>query len=493
MRRTAVINVVGLTDALIGEHTPRIREFVARGDKASIEPAFPAVTCTAQSTYLTGTTPHAHGIVGNGWYNRELAGVQFWKQSNHLVQGKKLWEELRERDPKFTCAKLFWWYNMYSTADFSITPRPMYPADGRKVFDIYTNPGNIRQDIQRDLGPFPFPCFWGPAAGVNTPQGSADAVSNWIAASAKWIEEHHSPTLNLIYLPHLDYNLQRHGPFVAADVRRRIPQAAPGNPPPYVDGHEINPAIHRDLREIDSIVGGLIDFYQKRMVQVMLLSEYGITNVSQPIHLNRLFRSAGWLAIKDELGREILDCGASKAFAVTDHQVAHIYLNDPSLEGKVRALIEKTDGINAVLGSAEKHDLGIDHPRAGDLIAIADENAWFTYYYWMDDAVAPDFARTVDIHRKPGYDPAELFLDPKILAPKLKVAWRLLQKKLGFRMLMDVIPLDASLVKGSHGARPKSVWDWPVLITEKNQLPPRSHIHATDVYHILKRCILGRE
>jgi predicted AlkP superfamily pyrophosphatase or phosphodiesterase len=474
MTRTAIINIVGLTDALIGEHTPRIRDFAARGDKASIEPAFPAVTCTAQSTYLTGTTPHAHGIVGNGWYNRELAEVQFWKQSNHLVHGKKLWEELRERDPKFTCAKLFWWYNMYSSADYSITPRPMYPADGRKVFDIYTNPGNIRHDIQRDLGPFPFPCFWGPAAGIDTPQGPADAVSRWIAESARWIENKYQPTLSLIYLPHLDYNLQRHGPYEQQT-------------------NALNPAIHRDLRQIDSIVGDLIDFFQKQMVQVVLLSEYGITNVNQPIHLNRLFRSAGWLSIKDELGLELLDCGASKTFAVADHQVAHIYLNDPSLESPVRTLLEKTAGISTVLGSAEKHDLGIDHPHVGDLIAIADENSWFTYYYWTEDDKAPDFARTVDIHRKPGYDPAELFLDPKISNPKLKIAWRLLQKKLGFRMLMDVIPLDAKLVKGSHGARPKNISDWPVLITGKNTLPSNTQLHATDVYHILKRCILDRE
>lgn len=479
MRRTAVINVVGLTDALIGEHTPRIRDFAARGDKASIEPAFPAVTCTAQSTYLTGTTPHAHGIVGNGWYNRELAEVQFWKQSNHLVHGRKLWEELRERDPKFTCAKLFWWYNMYSTADFSITPRPMYPADGRKVFDIYTNPGSIRWDIQRDLGPFPFPCFWGPAAGIDTPQGPADAVSRWIAESAKWIENKHHPTLSLIYLPHLDYNLQRHGPYVGDNAA----------------SNKLNPAIHRDLREIDSIVGSLIDFFRKQMVHVVLLSEYGITNANKPIHLNRLFRqqSSPWLAIREELQLELLDPGASDVFAVADHQVAHVHINNASLETKVRSLLEGTEGIAAVLGAKEKAEMGIDHPRAGDLIVVAKENAWFTYYYWLNESVAPDFARTVDIHRKPGYDPVELFLNPRFLYPKFEIAWRLLQKKLGFRMLMDVIPLDATLVKGSHGAKPKNISEWPVLISEKDSLPPTSQIQATDVYHILKRCVLDRE
>src|SRR4051812_16396427 len=212
MKRTAVINVVGLTESLIGEHTPKIRDFLQRGSKAQIVPAFPAVTCTAQSTYLTGSPPWQHGIVANGWYHRELAEVQFWKQSNHVVHGKKLWEDLRETDTKFTCAKLFWWYNMYSTADFSITPRPMYPADGRKFFDIYSWPYSIRPEIKKDLGEFPFPTFWGPAAGIKTPQGEPDAASRWIAESAKWIENKHQPTLNLIYLPHLDYNLQRFGP-----------------------------------------------------------------------------------------------------------------------------------------------------------------------------------------------------------------------------------------------------------------------------------------
>ena len=242
------------------------------------------------------------------------------------------------------------------------------------------------------------------------------------------------------------------------------------------------------MHEIDTIVGDLIDFYNKRDVQVVLLSEYGITNVDTPIHLNRLFRKQGWLAIKEELGLEILDAGASKVFAVADHQVAHIYLNPDSesgLEKSVRELLEKTDGVDSVLGKPEKIAAGIDHPRAGDLIAVAKENAWFTYYYWLDDARAPDFARTVDIHRKPGYDPVELFLDPKFPMPKLKIAWRLLQKKLGFRMLMDVVPLDASLVKGSHGRRPADKRDWPVFITERPELLGAKEIQSTDVFYTL--------
>src|SRR5687768_7903077 len=146
--RTAVLNVVGLTERLIGPDTPTISAFRQKGAKTLITPAFPAVTCTAQSTYLTGLSPSQHGIVANGWYHRELAEVQFWKQSNHVVHGRKLWEELRALHPSFTCAKVFWWYNMYSTADYSITPRPMYPADGRKVFDVYTSPLAMRHEIK---------------------------------------------------------------------------------------------------------------------------------------------------------------------------------------------------------------------------------------------------------------------------------------------------------------------------------------------------------
>jgi predicted AlkP superfamily pyrophosphatase or phosphodiesterase len=495
MNRTAVINVVGLTGSLIGEHTPRIREFASRGAKAVVAPAFPAVTCTAQSNYLTGATPTLHGIVGNGWYNREQAEVQFWKQSNHIVHGKKIWDELRTRDPKFTCAKLFWWFNMYSGADYSITPRPMYPADGRKFFDIYSWPYSIRDEIKRDLGEFPFATFWGPAAGKKSPAGAPDAASRWIAESAKWIENKFSPTLNLIYLPHLDYNLQREGVCTMPDMRPSLFGEGKFSEPEGVFTEVtqwIKPAIVPDLRAIDNIVGGLIDFFRARDVHVVLVSEYGITNVSQPVHLNRLFREEGWLTVKEELGLELLDCGASKVFAIADHQVAHIYLNDPALERRVRELLRSWDGVETVLGKSEKVALGIDHPRAGDLIAVAEENAWFTYYYWFDNGHAPDFARTVDIHRKPGYDPVELFADPALsqLALKAKIGWRLLQKKLGFRMLMDVIPLDASLVKGSHGRIPKHEADFPVFVSQRSDLLGANRIESTDVYHALIRNVL---
>ena len=458
MQRTAVINVVGLTTRLIGESTPSIRAFLERNRFARVEPVLPAVTCTAQSTYLTGKLPRDHGIVANGWYDREYAEHRFWKQSNHLVRGEKLWEALRRTDPQFTCAKLFWWFNMYSTADYAITPRPLYPADGRKVFDVHTQPMGMRERLKKDLGPFPFSSFWGPASDIKS--------SVWIAESAKWVEEKHWPSLSLVYLPHLDYNMQRVG----------------------IDWN----VIRADLRQIDDVVGDLIRFYEARNVRVVLLSEYGITDVSQPIHLNRVFREKEWLSIKDELGRETLELGSSRVFAIADHQVAHVYVNDASLMSEVRSVLENTPGVQRVLGQTEKYLNGLLHERSGDLIAIADAQSWFTYYFWKDDRLAPDFATCVDIHKKCGYDPVELFLNPKLKMPKLQIAGKLAKKMLGFRMMMDVIPLDATLVKGSHGRVPEDAQDWPVLIGDFQNLPRSGRIGAHEVYQLLlEHCSAG--
>lgn len=448
MKRTVLLNVVGLTSRLVGEWTPRLAAYRRRVREVLIDPVLPAVTCVAQSTYLTGLAPSGHGIVGNGWYDRDLAEVQFWKQSNRLVRGEKLWETLGRRQAGFTCAKLFWWYNMHSTATVSITPRPLYLADGRKVFDIHSWPHEVRPRIKADLGEFPFPGFWGPAAGRDTPQGSADAASRWIAASARWTEEQYRPDLSLVYLPHLDYNLQRYG------VTER-----------GVAGGKLLPVIRRDLEEIDRLVGELLDYYDSREVRVVVISEYGLVNVDLPVHLNRIFREQGWLVVKDELGTETLDAGSSRVLAVADHQVAHLYVADPALRPAVKELVAGLAGVEAVLDGEQRAAAGLDHGRSGDLVALARSHAWFTYYYWLDDARAPDFARCVDIHRKPGYDPVELFTRPEWSEAGLKarLAWRLLKKKLGFRMLMDVIPLDASLVRGSHGVRPADRADWPIL------------------------------
>jgi predicted AlkP superfamily pyrophosphatase or phosphodiesterase len=441
--RLAVINLVGLSKSLLGDDMPGLTRFAGKNGLQSYTPAFPAVTCTAQSSIVTGISPAEHGVVANGWYDRENAEVRFWKQSNHIVRGEKLWDTLRRQIPGFTCAKLFWWYNMHSTADFSITPRPLYPADGRKVFDIHTQPMTMRDELKTDLGPFPFQAFWGPAAGI--------ASSAWIAASAKWVEKKHSPTLSLVYLPHLDYPLQKDGPLAA-----NIPE---------------------ELRKIDQLATDLIDFYQSRGVQVLVLSEYGISPVTQPIHLNRLFREKGWLQLKNELGRETLDCGASRVFAIADHQVAHIYVNDPSLHDEVRTLLENTPGVDEVRRTREMWTQGIATDRGGDLIAVSAADAWFTYYFWENDALAPDYARTIDIHRKPGYDPCELFIDPTITFPKLRIAKFLLKKNLGFRGLLEVIPLDSSLVKGSHGRDRTPESERPVLLGTEFPVGSAEDVH----------------
>ncbi len=444
--RVAVINVVGLSSSLLGRHMPGLTAFAEKRGLQSHAPAFPALTCTAQASMLTGSSPAAHGIVANGWYDRESAEVRFWKQSNHLVRGDKIWDSLRSEIPGFTCAQLFWWYNMYSTADYTITPRPLYPADGRKVFDVHTQPMGLRDEIKRALGAFPFPAFWGPAAGI--------ASSEWIAASARWIEAQHAPTLSMVYLPHLDYPLQKFGPQAAE--------------------------IPAELANIDRVASALIDYYESRNIRVLVLSEYGISPVSRALHLNRLFRQHGWLQLKDELGRETLDCGGSRAFAVADHQIAHVYVNDHALRPAVRQLLENTPGIAEVRHPAEIWGSGIATERAGDFIAIAAPDAWFTYYFWDDDALAPDYARTIDIHRKPGYDPCELFLDPRLAMPKLKIARFLLQKKLGLRGLLDVIPLDASLVRGSHGRDQVPAEERPVLLGSAWPVAT-----AGDVYHAI--------
>jgi predicted AlkP superfamily pyrophosphatase or phosphodiesterase len=433
MHPTAVINVVGLTSALLGPDTPHLSTFARDGVIAPIRAVTPAVTCTAQATFLTGRLPRDHGIVGNGWYFRELAQVSFWKQANQLVQAEKVWETARRRDPSCTCAKMFWWYNMYSSADWSVTPRPLYPADGRKILDVYSEPADLRDRLKAELGPFPFFSFWGPKADITS--------SEWIANASALVDRWYSPTLLLVYLPHLDYDLQRWGPS--------------------------DPRIRGQVRAIDEICGRLITQCRERGRRVMLLSEYGLVDVNRPVHINRELRAAGLVAIRDELGTDALDAGASAAFAVADHQVAHVYVRDPGRVAEVQRVLERVDGIDMVLDRPRQAHLGLDHERSGELVAIAAADAWFTYYYWLDDRRAPDFARTVDIHRKPGYDPAELFLDPSLRFAKARIAATLARKALGLRYLLEVIPLDATLVRGSHGRVTASEAEGPVLITSR--------------------------
>ncbi len=449
MNKTVVIDIVGLSANLIGEHTPFLDAYVKKRHLTPIKPVLPAVTTTSQSTYVTGKWPAENGIVGNGWYDREDSEVKFWKQSNKLVQGDKIWDNARKADPNFTVSKMFWWYNMYSTADWSVTPRPQYHADGVKAPDCYSYPPELRDELQAELGQFPLFNFWGPNANIKS--------TRWIADASMSVEKRHNPTLTLIYLPHLDYCLQKFGPDFSK--------------------------ISKELQEIDEVVKELIQFYEARNARIILLSEYGINAVSNPIHINRILRNEGLISVRNERWYELLDAGISKAFAVSDHQIAHIYLNDSSVKERVMQVLKKTPGIDLVLDKEAQKEYHIDHQRSGDIVVVAKPDSWFTYYYWLDDAKAPDYAHLVDIHRKPGYDPVEMFMDPKNPLIKLRAGYKLARKLLGFRYLMDVIPLDATLVKGSHGGINIPKEYYPVIITD--QAVDKPELEAVDVYDVI--------
>lgn len=447
MRTTLVLLIVGLAERLLGANTPNLSALARQGGMRPLHTVVPAVTCTVQSTLLTGLPPSGHGAVANGWYYREQAEVWLWRQSNRLIAGEKVWDTAKKKDPAFTCANMFWWYNMYSTVDMSATPRPMYPADGRKIPDHYAEPPELRDELNKALGAFPLFTFWGPMTSIE--------ASRWIARATQHVRRTRQPTLTLCYLPHLDYGLQKWGPD---------PE---------------DPRIARDLRDIDAIAGELIDEAEKNGDRIIVVSEYGIVPVREAVHINRALRQAGLIRVRNEMGRELLDAGASKAFAVADHQVAHVYLQHGADDRAVKHLLEGVDGIAQVLDEEGKRALGLDHPRSGELVALAAPDRWFSYYWWLDDTKAPDYARTVDIHRKPGYDPMELFLDPAIALPKLKVARRLLARKLGFRNLLDVTPVNGTaLVRGSHGLVTPQARDGPLIISNEATLLPQGSLPA---------------
>lgn len=420
----------------------------------------PAVTCSVQSTLVTGLMPTHTGIVANGWYDRERAEVGFWKQSNALVSGEKLWERARRINPECTTAKFFWWYNMYSSADWSATPRPQYPADGRKIPDHYACPAALHDELDERFGQFPLFSFWGPLANISS--------SRWISDATRHVMKTRQPTIAMTYLPHLDYNLQRVGP----DLQSRV--------------------LQMDLRDVDALCGELIEQADAEGREVIVVSEYGITPVSDAVHINRELRRAGLVAVRDESGREQLDAGASIAFAVADHQLAHVYVRNPARRDEVRTLIAGLEGVERVYTRDELGEIGLDHARSGDLVAVSTADRWFSYYYWLDELRAPDYARTVDIHRKPGYDPVELFFDPKIRYPKAKAGAILARKKLGFRTLMNVIsPSATSLVKGSHGRPTDAPGAGPLVIASKAEHLPAGAVQATEFSNLVLKGVFG--
>ncbi|MBD0744618.1 nucleotide pyrophosphatase/phosphodiesterase family protein [Streptomyces sp. CBMA152] len=424
-----VLDVVGLTPRLL-DHMPRLRQLARSGSKAQLGTVLPAVTCAAQSTFLTGTLPAEHGIVGNGWYFRDLGEVLLWRQHNGLVEGDKLWDAARRAHPGYTVANICWWYAMGADTDFTVTPRPVYYADGRKEPDCYTRPPALHDELHEKFGTFPLFNFWGPTADI--------VSSQWIVDATRHILATRNPDLALCYLPHLDYDLQRYGPD--------------------------DPRSYQAARDLDAAMAPLLDDAEAAGRTVVALSEYGITKVSRPVDINRALRRAGLLEVHTQDGMEYLDPMASRAFAVADHQLAHIYVRKSQDLEATREALADLPGIDRLLDDDGKKSFGLDHPRAGELVAIAEPDAWFTYYYWLDDDRAPDFAQLVEIHRKPGYDPVELFMDPLDPYVKVKAAKALARKKLGMRYRMAVVPLDPSPIRGSHGRLPDDPQDGPVLL-----------------------------
>lgn len=449
MQPLILLNAVGLTSRLLPE-APRLRTLAQQGWVRPLREVLPAVTCTAQATMLTGQTPQQHGIVANGWLFRDTGEVRFWQQSNRLLQASPVYHTLRQGRPSFRCAKLFWWFNQGADVEISITPKPYYAADGNKAFGIWGTPTGITEKLERELGPFPFSTFWGPLAGKG--------CTEWIARCAAAILREHRPDLTLVYLPHLDYDPQRFGPQGCA--------------------------MSRLVRELDDACAIVLEMAQKIGARVWVVSEYGHVQVQRPIFPNRELRKSDWLTVRPGPFGEILETFLSRAFAVCDHQLAHVYVRHPEEVPAVRARLEQLPGVARVLAGEERRELGLAHERAGELILLSQPDAWFAYPFWLDDRHAPDYARTVDIHRKPGFDPCELFLDPKLFWPKGRVLRRLLQKKLGFRTLFDVIPLDASLVHGSHGLSAPQQQDRPILISD-GPAPSADELPMTAVHDLL--------
>lgn len=394
-----VLDIVGLEyEHLASGLLPNISEITEAGVAAKLEPVFPAVTCTVQASILSGKYPREHGIVSNGLYDRDTYSVSFWEQPSFLVRAERAWDIGKRNGAK--TAVLFWQNTMYANSDVVITPRPIH-LDDRMVMWCYSKPPGYYERLKETFGEFDLTSYWGPLASVRS--------SEWIAKAAEFTLENERPNMLFVYVPHVDYSAQRFG--------KNAPQ------------------VRDDIKKADEIVGGLVDKVSKMGIrdqtEFTIVSEYGFNDVKGAAPLNLALRDAGLVSVRTIEGKEHLDFEYSKAFAMVDHQVAHVYVKD-GFEQQARKALEAADGVDRVLDGEGKKKLGIDHGRSGELIAIAERDRWFSYYWWYDETIAPDFARKVDIHRKPGYDPVELFFDPKTRS----------------------IPLHPEMVKGSHGRPP---------------------------------------
>ena len=428
MRRQLILNVAALSPRELGADTPNLSRLAAQGTISPLKAPEPALTSVSHATMLTGLSPKDHGVVANGWYDRDYAKILNWNRSNCVVSGDKIWESARQHKADLKCANLFWRYCTHADCDFVMTERPTYFANGRKGADVYSPQEVLKRSLLQEHGPFPFFNFWGPKASMKS--------SEWIVGVTESILSSEEYDLVLCYAPGLDYDGQRFGPD-SSQARQT-------------------------LREGDRVFGKLIDRAISLNYDVSIVSDYGFTTVSKPIMINRVLREAGLLTVELAANGELLEPGDSKAFAVTDNQAAHIYINDQSVKSQVHSLLESLEGVAEVLEPGESEALG--HPRSGELLAISDRDYWFAYPYWLEESKAPDFACCVDIFNKPGFDPCEMYLREGF-AGKLHVAKRFLQLKLGIRAPFDVIAPNPSLIKGARNIRPNDHSEYATLIT----------------------------
>jgi len=379
---------------------PRLSALAAgRGSTAPLTPSFPGVTCPVQANMTTGVLPDRHGVIANGFFWRDKSEVEMWTAWNECIQAPQIWELLHQHDPSLTSAVWFPLHSKGAKANFICTPAPIHNPDGSESLWCYTQPTELYGELRDTLGHFPLMHFWGPLANIKS--------TDWIVDSAVVGAKKFQPRFSYIYLPHLDYAAQKFGP----------------NSPPA----------QAALGELDAAIGRLVDGYAAAGIEDVLwlaASEYSILEVDSVGYPNRVLRDAGLLTLQtDSEGREQLDVGSSRAWAMVDHQFAHVFVRDPGDVARVAAAFAKDPSVEKVLTGDERKAYHLDHERTGEAILIAKPQAWFAYYWWLNDAKAPPYARTVDIHRKPGYDPVELFIE----------------------MPARAIPLNASLVKGSHG------------------------------------------